>query len=213
MNSPANDLYYFKYADTSYLSSNRIGVNYSKNPTCCSDIFSAYPVPALSVVSNNNSYLSQKQTLAELNKHLTVTLYFHNDCPDPKYRDTVTHVNYIAGYRDYHAMLEKYQTEYSSGLEPIKADEAKEEIENFFIEYVDQGVKDLETFRDLLLEELQKGARINLTVKGFASPLAKTDYNVNLTKRRISSLENYLREFNNGIFIPFNRSHSHGAHL
>lgn len=195
-NSPANDLYYFKSNDTSYLSSNRIGVLYSKNPTCCSDIFSA--VTPIIIVPP-----SPKETLADLNKRLPVTLYFHNDCPDPKTRDTLTKVNYIKGYSEYRAMLEKYQSEYSAGLQGEKAEEAKEDIESFFIEYVDQGVKDLALFRDLLLEELQKGAKINITVKGFASPLAKTDYNVNLTKRRISSLVNYLMEYDNGVFRPY----------
>lgn len=196
LNSPANDIYYFKSGDTSYLSSNRIGVMFSKNPTCCSDIFTAFPpiqiIPPTPV-----------ETLAELNKRLPVTLYFHNDCPDPKSKDTLTKINYINGYKDYREMLDKYQTEYSSGLAGEKADDAKEDIESFFIEYVDQGVKDLEIFRNLLLEELQKGAKINITVKGFASPLAKTDYNVNLTKRRISSLVNYLMEYDNGVFKPY----------
>jgi tetratricopeptide (TPR) repeat protein len=195
-NSPANDLYYFKSGDTSYFSSNRIGVLYSKNPTCCSDIFSAHP-PVIIIPP------TPVETLADLNKRLPVTLYFHNDCPDPKSRDTLTSVNYISGYGEYRAMLEKYQTEYSTGLANEKAEEAKEDIESFFIEYVDQGVKDLTLFRDLLLEELKKGAKINITVKGFASPLAKTDYNVNLTKRRISSLENYLMEYDNGVFKPY----------
>ncbi|MEY4604259.1 MAG: hypothetical protein RIT43_1551 [Bacteroidota bacterium] len=202
-NSPANDLYYFKHADTAYVSSNRIGVNYSKNPTCCSDIFSGYPVPPPPPIPVDSVPTPKKETLAELSKRLPVTLYFHNDCPDPKSRDTLTHVNYINGYNDYRALLEKYQMEYSSGLDPVKAEEAKEDIESFFIEYVDQGVKDLQLFRDLLLEELHNGSRINLTVKGFASPLAKTDYNVNLTKRRISSLVNYLREYENGVFVPY----------
>ncbi len=195
-NSPANDIYYFKSGDTSYFSSNRIGVLYSKNPTCCSDIFSAHP-PVIIIPP------TPVETLADLNKRLPVTLYFHNDCPDPKSRDTLTHVNYITGYGEYRAMLEKYQQEYSAGLVNEKADEAKEDIESFFIEYVDQGVKDLNLFRDLLLEELKKGAKINITVKGFASPLAKTDYNVNLTKRRISSLVNYLMQYDNGVFKPY----------
>lgn len=195
-NSPANDLYYFKSGDTSYFSSNRIGVLYSKNPTCCSDIFSAHP-PVIIIPP------TPVETLADLNKRLPVTLYFHNDRPDPKSRDTLTRVNYISGYGEYRAMLEKYQTEYSTGLANEKGEEAKEDIESFFIEYVDQGVKDLTLFRDLLLEELKKGAKINITVKGFASPLAKTDYNVNLTKRRISSLENYLMEYDNGVFKPY----------
>jgi len=196
LNSPANDLYYFKSGDSSYLSSNRLGVMYSKNPTCCSDIFSAYPPIKIEPPT-------PIETLADLNKRLPVTLYFHNDCPDPKSRDTLTKVNYITGYGEYRAMLEKYQTEYSSGLDGDKSAEAKEDIESFFIEYVDQGVKDLALFRDLLYQELQKGAKINITVKGFASPLAKTDYNVNLTKRRISSLVNYLMEYENGIFRPY----------
>jgi hypothetical protein len=36
--------------------------------------------------------------------------------------------------------------------------------------------------------------------------LAKTDYNVNLTKRRIWSLKNYLAEWNNGVFLPYIRN-------
>ena len=100
-------------------------------------------------------------------------------------------------------MLAKYKEEYSLGLSGDKSAEAKEDIESFFIEYVDQGVKDLEVFRDLLLEELDRGAKITITVKGFASPLAKTDYNVNLTKRRIASLVNYMRAYENGVFAKY----------
>ena len=68
---------------------------------------------------------------------------------------------------------------------------------------MDKGVSDLELFRGLLLKELDRGAKINITVKGFASPLAKTDYNVNLTKRRISSLVNYMREYGDGVFVKY----------
>lgn len=195
-NSPANDIYYFESGDSSYITSNRIGVYYSKNPTCCSDIFLLHE-PIITVP------LTKEETLADLNKRLPVTLYFHNDIPDPRSWDTTTVVNYMDSYNEYHAMLSKYKREYSKGLSAQKAEEAQQDIENFFIEYVDQGVKDLELFRDLLLKELQNGARIKITIQGFASPLAKTNYNVNLTKRRISSLINYLREFDGGIFIPY----------
>lgn len=195
-NSPANDLYFFKHNDSSFVTSNRLGVFYSKNPTCCSDIFALIP-PEKEIPP------TPEETLADLNKRLPVTLYFHNDIPNPRSRDTITKVNYISSYHDYTAMIEKYQKEYANGLIGEKADEAKEDIESFFIEYVDKGVSDLELFRDLLLKELDRGAKINITVKGFASPLAKTDYNVNLTKRRISSLVNYMREYDNGIFVKY----------
>jgi tetratricopeptide (TPR) repeat protein len=195
-NSPANDLYFFKNANKDYLTSNRLGVNYAKNPTCCSDIFYV-ELPEI------EKPITRIETLAELSKRLPVTLYFHNDVPNPRSALPTTEVNYINSYVEYREMLDKYQKEYSMGLTGEKADDAKEDIESFFLEYVDQGVKDLNQFRDLLIAELEKGAKINLTIKGFASPLAKSDYNVNLTKRRIASLINYLNGYENGVFKPY----------
>lgn len=196
INSPANDLYYFMQVDTGYVTSNRIGVLYSKNPTCCSDIFAIKPPKQIIPPT-------PEETLADLMKRLPVTLYFHNDRPNEDSWATTTDVNYIDSYDRYTAMLDTYKKEYSKGLSGEKADEAKEDIESFFTEYVDQGIKDLEAFRDLLLEELDRGAKINITVQGFASPLAKTDYNVNLTKRRIASLINYMREYDGGVFAKY----------
>ncbi len=196
INSPANDTYFFVHGDTNYVTSNRLGVYYSKNPTCCSDIFSLH-IPVREIPQ------TPRETLVELNKRLPVTLYFHNDWPDPKTNATTTKINYIDNYRDYVALIPQYKKEYSSGLTGDKSVDAQEDIESFFMEYVDQGVKDLELFRDLMLEELEKGTSLELTVKGFASPLAKTDYNVNLTKRRIASLVNYLQVYNQGIFKPY----------
>jgi tetratricopeptide (TPR) repeat protein len=195
-NSSANDLYFFKNSDTSYITSNRIGVMYSKNPTCCSDIFELKP--PIKIIPP-----TPEETLADLNKRLPVTLYFHNDIPNPDSWSKTTDVNYIDSYDDYTAMLDEYKKEYSKGLKGDKADEAKEDIETFFIEYDDKGVADLQLFRDLLLKELDNGAKIQITVKGFASPLAKTDYNVNLTKRRIASLVNYLYEYDGGVFVKY----------
>ncbi len=71
-------------------------------------------------------------------------------------------------------------------------------MDDFFLNEIDQGVSDLALFSELLKRELEEGAQIEITVKGFASPLAATDYNVNLTQRRISSLENYLQNYERG---------------
>jgi len=198
INSSANDIYYFQNGDTSYVTSNRLGILFSKNPTCCSDIFTGIPIPVEKIALQTT-----KETLAELNKRLPVTLYFHNDVPDPRSVDTITKVNYTTSYQSYRSLLDTYKKEYATGLTGDKSEEAKEDIESFFLEFVDQGVKDLDQFRGLLLEELEKGTKLKITIKGFASPLAKTDYNVNLTKRRISSLINYLNEYQNGIFRPY----------
>lgn len=199
-NSSANDLYYFQQQDTAYFSSNRKGVKYSKNPTCCSDIFSVVPFRK---EIDSTELITSIETFETLMKRLPVTLYFHNDVPNPKSTDTSTTLNYLTTYAEYKKLLSTYQEEYSEGLIPDKAQIAKEEIESFFIEYVDQGVKDLSIFSDLLFKELQKGTRIKLIIKGFASPLAKSDYNVKLTKRRIASLKNYLAELENGEFSTY----------
>src|SRR5690606_30568094 len=54
-----------------------------------------------------------------------------------------------------------------------------------------------------LFRSLEQGKEITLTIKGFASPLSKSDYNVNLTLRRVSSLINYLSEYENGMLLPY----------
>jgi hypothetical protein len=100
-------------------------------------------------------------------------------------------------------MENEYKKEYSQGLSGDASEEAKEDIDDFFTEFVQQGVLDLEEFTRLLKIELDKGYEIEVTVKGFASPLAETDYNVNLTKRRINSLVNYLYVFENGEFAGY----------
>jgi hypothetical protein len=68
---------------------------------------------------------------------------------------------------------------------------------------VDAGMEDLEKFAVLLQKVLRDGEKVSITIKGFCSPLASTDYNINLAKRRISSLRNYFAEYQNGVFVPY----------
>lgn len=212
-NSSANDMYYNynREANKGFLTSNREGSFSDKSATCCNDIYTfEYPVEEVADTTPEKPY----ETLEELNKYLPVTLYFHNDEPNPKTRDTTTNLNYMTTYDSYSEMLPKYKQEYSDGLTGKDSLKATEDIENFFLDYVDKGVEDLELFAELLLEELEKGQHIELTVKGHASPLAKTDYNVNLTLRRISSLINYLHEYQEGIYKPYiNKTAENGGQL
>lgn len=209
INSSKNDMYYINdYPNkTYYFSSNREGVQYAKNPTCCNDIFSA-KLPEIIVPPG------KYQSLADLNKHLPVKLYFHNDEPNPRTKDTTSTINYMESYNSYVALIPKYRREYSSGLNGDDSEEAKEDIDDFFVQYVEQGVADLNEFLRLLLPELEKGYEIEVTVKGFASPLAKTDYNVPLTKRRINSLVKFLNIYNGGALRPYmNGTASNGGRL
>ena len=46
-------------------------------------------------------------------------------------------------------------------------------------------------------------ATMELNLIGFASPLNDTQYNQILSKRRISSVLNYLSDFENGVLLPY----------
>lgn len=199
INSRYNDLYYFidTVSEVNYFASNRIVGKETENTTCCNDIFSVEfpkPIPPKEI---------EIVTLEDLYKYLPVTLYFHNDRPNPRTTKTTTELNYLTTYYDYINRIPTYEEQYSKGLSGIKEEEAILDIQDFFKDYVEKGVKDLDLFTELLYLELEKGTEIELTVKGFASPLAKTDYNVNLTERRISSMVNYLREVDGGKFNKY----------
>ena len=198
-NSPQNDTYYTLDSSNgdAYFASNRKGASFTVNPTCCNDIF----------VMQNQAIEKPKAfrfpDLETLNKVLPVKLYFHNDEPNPKTTDTVTQYNYLQTYKNYLQLKNQYKSAYSKGLIGEQSEDAKEDIEDFFVEYIEQGVADLEEFTRLLKVELLKGQALVISIKGFASPLAKSDYNVNLTKRRIDSYKNYLSEIEGGFFEPY----------
>ena len=208
-NSPANDMY-FKMADNKQkaaLASNRLGSYFAKGPTCCNDIYLIeYPTEPQDT--------SPYKSLIDLNKYLPVTLYFHNDRPNPNTTDTITDLNYLTTYNRYTDMLGKYKKEYGNGLNVVQKEKSNLDMENFFYNKVDKGVEDLKIFTELLYKELEKGLKVEATVQGYASPLAKTDYNVNLTFRRVSSMVNFMKEWNNGVLKPyFNGTATNGGSL
>ncbi|MBM3160990.1 MAG: tetratricopeptide repeat protein [Bacteroidetes bacterium] len=193
INSSANDQYFFKHNDTAYISSNRVGSYFSKIPTCCSDIFVSYP----------KSITDTTTTGDKISKKLPVTLYFQNDEPDAKTTATSTKLNYLNSYSIYKSNFPNYKKEVSKGLTGAIAESRINELDDFFINYVDKGMRDLEELKALVLKELKLGQKITLRINGLASPLAKTEYNVNLTKRRIASLINYFKETDGGEFLPY----------
>lgn len=204
INTSVNDFYYSIKNNTALLTSNRKGSYTKKGETCCNDIY-IYEIP--------DTVKPVYSELEELNRYLP-TLYFHNDEPNPRTTDTLTEKNYITTYNDYYRLIATYKKEYSKGLEGHDKEDAVLDIEDFFEEYVKKGVDDLNLFIPLLMAELESGSKITLTIKGYASPLSKSDYNVNLTLRRISSLINYLSEYEHGKIKPYiDGSASNGGEL
>lgn len=206
INSPANDQYFFKHKDTLLVSTNRIGSYYAKNPTCCSDIFAYFPPKKVEEVKKIEEVKVveevKKKELTEnqkrIKQRLPVTLYFRNDEPDASSWATTTKQNYLNTYQLYVGRYDYYKTELAKGLAPDVAQKRVADLSCFFSDNVDKGAKDLIMLTEMIKAELELGSAVTLFIKGFASPVAKTDYNVNLTKRRISSLINFFNEYNNG---------------
>ena len=196
-NSPENDTYPVAINDDIYLASNRLGSLYSKNPTCCADIY-LVRLKKEEVIEETPVVVIQNPEMKPL---VLPVLFFHNDVPNPRSRAITTNLDYMATFQAYLDLKMEYTTNWSQG----KADAAKasHEIDLLYRDYIKRGVEDLARFRAWLLEQLDKGAQLELVIRGFASPLTSSDYNVNLTKRRIASLVNHLERYENGIFVPY----------
>lgn len=200
INSSANDFYFVTNDKEAYFASNREGSRTTSNATCCNDLYRVtYPVMEDSITLADSNYKSLK----ELNDALPVTLYFHNDEPNPRSMDTTTTVSYAEAFDSYMALQSLYIRENTKGLSGQKREDAETITSDFFELKVKKGRQDLDIFKKLLLKELEQGNSVHLSVRGFASPRARTDYNLNLTKRRTKTLVNFLERDSAGIFLPY----------
>lgn len=202
INSNYNDIYFSinSKRTEAFISSNRIGSYFEEKESCCNDIY-MFKIPQINEppkkIDSTHIFVTQMKLLVPL------TLYFHNDEPDKKTLAITTTKNYKKTYEDYTVMREQYKKEYSKGATDKDLERAYNDIDNLFDDSVDAGMQDLEKFAQLLLKVLKDNEKVTITMKGYCSPLASTDYNVNLAKRRISSLRNYFMEYQNGVFIKY----------
>jgi hypothetical protein len=200
INSSYNDLYYTvnKENTRSYLSSNRLGSYFETRLNCCNDIYRFTVIKEeIPEPPKIDSVAVEKEKLKLL---VPLTLYFHNDRPDPKTTATVTALSYDSTYKDYMLLKDQYLTEHSQGLKKDELRLAENAVSNFFADSVSSGMDDLKRFEDLLQKVLEKGETVKITMRGYCSPLASTEYNINLAHRRISSLKNYFLRTRNGYF-------------
>jgi hypothetical protein len=195
-NSPANDLYFFCQADTAYLSSNRLGSLYASHPTCCSDVFYQ---ELLRPKEKKDQIISETVQVVKL----PIKLYFENDHPNPKSTADFTELSYEETYLKYKGQYPVYLQKVTEGRDATATLHQTQSLLEFFESEVDKGMQDLALFREQVWLELQSGKQVSILVQGFASPLAKSDYNVHLTNRRISAIKNYFEEIDGGKFAPY----------
>lgn len=206
INSEANDFYFTvnQHNNDGYFVSNRPKNAEDDADTCCSDIYTFHPIVEEDTTTRQDSVITDTlENIEKIEVLLPITLYFHNDEPDPRTTQTTTKQNYRNTLANYVALKSTYKIEYAKGLKGEQALQAEKAIEQFFTDSVENGFRKLEEFSSLLINDLEAGNTIKIEVCGFASPLHKSDYNVNLSSRRIASFVNYLKEYQNGLFLPY----------
>jgi tetratricopeptide (TPR) repeat protein len=122
-----------------------------------------------------------------------LALYFDNDRPNMKSVATETNRDYKTTFDNYYKRKDLF----------VRRSEDSNGIEEFFENDLKGGYDTLQIFLALVQDILEKGEALELTVKGFTSPLATSAYNLYLGQRRVSSVKNELRKFNDGALIPY----------
>lgn len=225
VNSPQNDLYYALAADDSkaYITSNRTGSYFIEAETCCNDIY-AYKtnrqqtkkdtpvavvkdtVPIQPVVTDEpvqpKNFIDEQ--VKKMKQMLPVALYFHNDEPDARTLADTTTLDYKTTYERYTLLRREYEREFSRTEKNTDAKiEAQQKIAQLFDSYVDKGYYDLVAFTAQLFLLLQKGNKLEVTIKGYCSPLNYNEYNIKLGMRRVASLRNYFYHYREGALLPY----------
>lgn len=134
---------------------------------------------------------------------MPLALYFHNDEPNPRTWETTTNVDYGSSYDSYYARKTEYIEAFTNPLPEAERATFEYELTSFFDNKIKNGYDNLNAFSIVLLKHLQTGETIDIVLKGFASPRAKSDYNLNLSKRRVDCVRNHFETYQNGIFQQY----------
>ena len=139
----------------------------------------------------------------DLNEYLPVIVYFDNDRPDRRSRKLYTNQSYTDTYYPYMERKEVFKSEYSKTLTSDNRVASENDLESFFQNEVKFGFERLQLFVSKLSERLASGDKIEISLKGFASPRAANKYNLALGQRRIWTLKNEIKQYAGGQLKPY----------
>lgn len=180
LNTKEDEMYLsFFSKNKGYFSSNRKGAKYVSTEFCCNDIFSFEIIETENIPKEYNWVNFEP-----------LELYFHNDEPDCCTMKTTTNKTYKDSYISYFKLADVYKNQ-------------NDNLNNFFESTLKQNYNRLTKILDMLLLDLVVGKKIELQIRGFASPLHKFEYNINLSQRRIQSLINYISVYQNTVFLKY----------
>jgi outer membrane protein OmpA-like peptidoglycan-associated protein len=147
-------------------------------------------------------------------------VYFRNDYPDPKTTNETTTKNIKDLFDDYKTKRDSYKKnslkkiikyndatykDYTSTITSLpnastqtwltEYIDCREESMDAFFDYAETEFKQLQNFLTELSKALKSGSEIKFKLIGSASAITTDTYNVSLSKRRIDSVLNYIKQF------------------
>ncbi len=130
-------------------------------------------------------------------------MYFDNDQPDCCNMNDTTKLDYKQTYETYSGKMFEYKKEFAKGLKGDAKASAQKDIDDLFTDKVDKGFYNLVAFTSQLFDLLKSGNKIEVTIKGYCSPLNHSQYNMKLGFRRVASLKNYFFHYRDGALLPY----------
>jgi|APSaa5957512622_1039677.scaffolds.fasta_scaffold01682_10 hypothetical protein len=204
VNSSLDDLYFSFNNSTkiSYFVSNRGKSSiFNKYETCCND---AYSLKLPETHNDTVRHILKMENLFQgLCSYLPLNLYFDNNQPNPQNEDTTTNLSYETLVLEYLNQVDIYKQEFCDDLQDSELEVSMAQIDSFFGQEVKKGYYDLLRFFEDLVELLENGKTIEISLKAYASPLNSAEYNIKLSKRRIVSLKNFMREYKNSSLAKY----------
>lgn len=208
INTSYNDLYYTLNENrfSGYLSSNRPHRGKSISDNCCNNIYyfeyeAEKPDTPVVTKPPEEPIDTLEVIITETRNLLPLTMYFDNDVPQQYEKPDTTIYKMDQLLESYLEKEQVYMERYPVAGSP-DYEKDRQKIAAFFRE-VEEGKVLLDSLVLQLYEMLAHGEDIHLVVRGYASPLASEHYNLMLSKRRITALQNYLKEARNGILKPY----------
>ncbi|MBQ6069744.1 MAG: PD40 domain-containing protein [Bacteroidales bacterium] len=182
-----------------FLASNRPGSLFTTDSNCCNDLFrwrrlrivDTLPQPII------------EPTVTRPTDLLPISLYFHNDEPNPHTLDTTTTLDYSTTWHHYIQRIDEYKGAQSNPADWHKRDSVQKAVDHFFKYDLQRGYQAMNALLDHLIEDLKAGHEVTLVIDGFASPLFEDLYNINISKRRIDCFRNTLIRWNGQVLLPY----------
>jgi len=148
-----------------------------------------------------------KKALLSLENAIPVSLYFDNDKPKAGNSNVTSAETYTTTFKNYYARKEKFRAAYISRF---RFNDNKvsgvSEIEDLFENHIKRGFDKYDNFKRQLLLVLENGQDVNIYLRGYASPVAQSEYNTELGKRRVDSVRKEFDQWNNGVLLPYIQS-------